>query len=187
MNIKPLTLTAVSLAILSGCGSESYSDHKDKSMASFLKLSQPARKEVVTGYLNQENIKDKKESFYSCVSQMAFTKSQSIPLSIVMGWCKNDYHQGTLSQYTNFDSFEKGFSSWDGSYRELEKLVKHRMNDPKSYEHIRTTYRFELNSQKPAIAIIKTEFRGKNQFGSIALDQVMASIDVKTGAVIELM
>lgn len=33
------------------------------------------------------------------------------------------------------------FSAWDGSHRELEKLVKKSLNDEKSFDHIETTYR----------------------------------------------
>lgn len=33
------------------------------------------------------------------------------------------------------------FSVWDGSHRELEKLVKKNLNDEKSFDHIETTYR----------------------------------------------
>lgn len=61
------------------------------------------------------------------------------------------------------------FSSWDGSHRTLEKLIKEGMNDPKSYEHVETSY-----TDMGTYLIVKTTFRGKNSFGALVKNTVNA-------------
>lgn len=68
---------------------------------------------------------------------------------------------------------EKQFSPWDGSHRNLESLIKESMNDPSSYEHVKTTYW----DQKTYLTV-KTVFRGRNAFGGMVLDSVKANIDL---------
>lgn len=76
------------------------------------------------------------------------------------------------------------FSAWDGSHRELTKLIKAQLNDEKSYDHISTTYReitdedakAEVNqvlanagySQRVEVndLFIQTEFSAKNAFNA---------------------
>lgn len=68
--------------------------------------------------------------------------------------------------------FEKNcFSSWDGSHRELEKLVKANMNDKKSFEHEGTTY-----TMLDDYAVVIMKFRGKNSFGNMVLNSVKAKV-----------
>jgi len=66
-----------------------------------------------------------------------------------------------------------GFSSWDGSHRELTKLIKKAMNDPNSYEHVETKY-----WDKTDYLIVKTTYRGKNAFGGIVSNWVEAKTDL---------
>lgn len=68
--------------------------------------------------------------------------------------------------------FEKNcFSSWDGSHRELVKLVKANMNDKKSFEHEETTY-----TTLDDYAVVIMKFRGKNALGNMVLNSVKAKI-----------
>lgn len=68
--------------------------------------------------------------------------------------------------------FEKNcFSSWDGSHRELVKLVKANMNDKKSFEHEETTY-----SILDDYAVVIMKFRGKNALGNVVLNSVKAKV-----------
>lgn len=68
--------------------------------------------------------------------------------------------------------FEKNcFSSWDGSHRELVKLVKANMNDKKSFEHEKTTY-----TTLDDYAVVIMQFRGKNAFGNMVLNTVKAKV-----------
>lgn len=75
------------------------------------------------------------------------------------------------------------FSAWDGSHKELEKLIKSRLNDEDSYKHKETTYTDVLNeeikdkvnkilsdagySQRVEVGdlFIQTTFTAKNGFG----------------------
>lgn len=68
--------------------------------------------------------------------------------------------------------FEKNcFSSWDGSNRELVKLVKANMNDKKSFEHEETTY-----TTLDDYAVVIMKFRGKNALGNVVLNSVKAKV-----------
>ncbi len=68
---------------------------------------------------------------------------------------------------------EKVFSPWDGSHRNLERLVIKTMNDPDSYKHAETTY-----WDKGAYLIVKTVFRGKNAFGGTVKNWVKVKTDL---------
>ena len=68
---------------------------------------------------------------------------------------------------------ESGFSFWDGSHRGLTRLIKESMNDPKSYEHVKTTY-VDMGDY----LIVETTFRGKNAFGGLVINRVMATADL---------
>jgi hypothetical protein len=72
------------------------------------------------------------------------------------------------------ERFEKEYiSSWDGSCRILEKYIKSTMNDPGSYEHVRTFY----NLQSDGTFRLKTIFSGKNAFGGRVQNEIYAIMD----------
>lgn len=73
------------------------------------------------------------------------------------------------------------FSAWDGSHRNLERLIKRNMNDPDSYEHDNTVY-----WDKGSYLIIETTYRGKNAFGGIVLNSVKAKVAID-GQVLEIL
>jgi hypothetical protein len=75
---------------------------------------------------------------------------------------------------------EAGFSFWSGGHRGLTAFIKKTMNDPKSYEHVETTY-----ADKNDYLIVKTTFRGKNAFGGVVVNWIMAKTDLD-GNVIEI-
>jgi len=76
---------------------------------------------------------------------------------------------------------ESQFSSWDGSHHNLERVVKESMNDPDSYEHIKTIYWDRGN-----YLIVKTTFRGKNAFGGIVKNSVTAKVSLD-GQVLQIL
>lgn len=78
------------------------------------------------------------------------------------------------------ERIEGAFSAWDGSHRGLEKLIKQTMNDPDSYDHEETAY-----WDKGDHLIVKTTFRGKNAFGGVVKNWVMAKADLD-GNIIEV-
>ncbi|MBS2782699.1 PH domain-containing protein [Aeromonas salmonicida] len=65
------------------------------------------------------------------------------------------------------------FNPWDGSHRILESAIQKSMNDPDSYEHVETTYR-DLGDS----LIVSTTFRGKNGFGGVVKNTVVAQVDL---------
>lgn len=76
---------------------------------------------------------------------------------------------------------DAGFSAWDGSHRALTQKIKESMNDPGSYEHVKT----EIGDLGDGF-MVKTTFRGKNAFGGLVLNSVVAKVDTK-GNVIEIL
>lgn len=79
------------------------------------------------------------------------------------------------------EQIQTHFSAWDGSHRGLTKLIKKSMNDPDSYEHVETVY-----WDKGDHLIVKTTFRGKNAFGGVVKNWIMAKVDLN-GNVIEVL
>ena len=80
---------------------------------------------------------------------------------------------------------EKGFhclSSWNGSHPGLVKRVKTDMNDPSSFKHVET-----LVSKKrtDGTHTIKMTFRGKNAFGGVVKQTVVAKYSNSSCKLIE--
>jgi hypothetical protein len=78
------------------------------------------------------------------------------------------------------EQIEKHFSAWDGSHRGLTEAIKRSMNDPSSYDHEKTVY-----WDKGDHLVVQTTFRGKNAFGGVVINSVMAKVDLN-GNVIEI-
>ena len=78
------------------------------------------------------------------------------------------------------EMIEEQFSVWDGSHRELTKFIKESMNDPSSYEHVKTAY-----EDREDYLIVETTFRGKNAFGGIVKNTVRAKVSLD-GKIIEI-
>lgn len=70
-------------------------------------------------------------------------------------------------------TIEEQFSAWDGSHRGVERMIKDNMNDPDSYEHVKTVY-WDMKDH----LVVLTTFRGKNQFGGVVLNAVKAKVDL---------
>jgi hypothetical protein len=79
------------------------------------------------------------------------------------------------------EKIERQFSPWDGSHFGLARLIQKTMNDPSSYEHVKTVY-----ADKGDYLIVITTFRGKNRFGGLVLNSVTAKVDLD-GNVIEIL
>ena len=79
------------------------------------------------------------------------------------------------------ERIERQFSGWDGSHRNLVAYIKKSMNDPDSYKHEET--RFE---DKGTFLIVRTSFRGKNAFGGMVKNTILAKIDFD-GNIIEIL
>ncbi len=76
---------------------------------------------------------------------------------------------------------ESQFSAWDGSHKNLVAHIKESMNDPKSFEHIKSKYWTREDH-----LIVVTEFRGKNAYGGVVKDYVKAKVDMQ-GNILEIL
>jgi hypothetical protein len=78
-------------------------------------------------------------------------------------------------------AIESQFSSWDGSHTELVKMVKEHMHDPKSFEHVSTTF----EKQTDGGLLVCMDYRGKNGFGATMLNNICAKYSV-SGVLVEV-
>ena len=76
---------------------------------------------------------------------------------------------------TDTNAPENFLSAWDGSNRELVKLVESGMNDPDSFEHVET--RFTDNGD--SLSLLMT-FRGKNSFNATVTNKISADLNKAT-------
>lgn len=76
---------------------------------------------------------------------------------------------------------ESQFSPWDGSHRNLERMIKSSMNDPDSYKHAKTVYWDQGDH-----LVVLTTFRGKNAFGAFVKNSVKAKISID-GKVLQIL
>lgn len=69
-------------------------------------------------------------------------------------------------------AIKKQFSEWDGSNRLVERAIKESMNNPKSYEHVKTKYNVDGTKIH-----VYTTFRGTNAFNAIVTTQAYGITD----------
>ncbi|MEX1026863.1 MAG: hypothetical protein WD049_02480 [Candidatus Paceibacterota bacterium] len=84
------------------------------------------------------------------------------------------------SSRSSTSSFESQFSAWDGSHYAVNERIKASMNDPGSFEHVKTIY-FEVDDYY----IVKTTFRGKNAFGGTVTNTANAQVS-RSGTVMDM-
>lgn len=136
-----------------------------------------------------------------------FNKFLTIPRSLVKengGQNVDNAPPPPISSSTNSDYANwvgEQFSWWDGSHIELTKLIKNRLNDEKSYKHIKTEY-YEMTSQdlvdafNKALAesgysdrlelndlLIMTEFSAKNAYNATIKATAIGISSYKTNRV----
>lgn len=150
----------------------------DKDMAAFKGAKQPDRAAAVSQYLAGNGIDaGNLDQFYNFMSEAIYTKDATLKVNAVLAMAKDEFtaHKGKFArQHWNLDEFEKQFSAWDGSHRNLETLVKSSMNDEDSYKHIETRYRLVLEGANAPYVQLVTTFSGKNAFGGTVKNTVRA-------------
>jgi hypothetical protein len=82
--------------------------------------------------------------------------------------------QERLAAEAREKQIEEQFSVWDGSHRNLERVIKKAMNDPDSYEHDKTVY-----WDRGDHLVVKTTYRGKNGFGGVVRNFVKAKVSLE--------
>lgn len=148
--------------------------------------AQVTRQDIVKNYLASVPFDDSHfDIFYSCLSQISYTKNEELKLSEVFGWCKTDFDRSVsaLNDRINMDNFMSNFAKYDGAYRPLEKQIKNDMNDRSSYSHESTSYRMDLNA-KPPVATVITSFTGNNQYNATVKQRAVAKVNIITGDII---
>ncbi len=113
---------------------------------------------------------------HSCLAVGCFTMILIIAISIGI----TEFDKASDKTNPRQKKIESLFSAWDGSNYELTKTIKKTMNDPNSFEHVETTY-----LDKGDHLVVKTTFRGKNAFGGVVENWVMAKVNLD-GYVIEI-
>ena len=74
---------------------------------------------------------------------------------------------------TRVEQIDNQFSPWDGSHIKLTREIKKGMNDPDSFDHIETSFK-DLGNE----IVIHESFRGKNSFGGLVINKVIATVDI---------
>ena len=82
------------------------------------------------------------------------------------------------------DPIKSQFSRFDGSHRKLENFIQTQMNDPDSYEHVKTGRWGHQGTED--YYLVRTTFRGKNAFGGMIINSVTAKVRKSDGAVLEI-
>ena len=80
------------------------------------------------------------------------------------------------------DKIKAQFSFWDGSHTNLVAFVKERMHNPKSFEHVETTF---ADGGIDYGVIVTMRYRGTNTFGAIVTNSITARVDIN-GNIIEI-
>ncbi len=83
------------------------------------------------------------------------------------------------------EKIDAQFSLWDGSHRNLVRLVKQNLYDPDSFEHLET--RTMKGSKYPTTYIVRMEYTGTNVFGGRVRHFVIAEVSVESGTVLQVL
>ena len=94
---------------------------------------------------------------------------------------KEQQERDALEKAQRNEKIVKLFSAWDGSLYSLVRYTKESMNDPKSFDHIETRY-----TDNGTDLTVYMKFRGKNAFGALVINSVMAKVDFE-GNVISIL
>ena len=74
-----------------------------------------------------------------------------------------------------FDQLRSQFSSWDGSHKNTVKYIKERMNNPKSFEHVKTTF---TSHKEEGYRTINMRYRGTNVLGAVVTNTIRVKVDL---------
>lgn len=163
------------------------SNYKNTSLKQWRSLDKDERSKIIESYLSQAGLSlSASTDFYKCISQHSYTKNDDIKASEALDWCKQDYQKdpSSLAKMVDFDVFRSNVRLFDSSYQPLIAAIKDDMNDPSSFKHLETKYRFILDGAAP-YAIATTTYQGANSYGTTVKNQLSAKIDLKTGHIVE--
>lgn len=106
--------------------------------------------------------------------------SHSFSDSIVIDFIQDpQIRQELIEKSERRDKLQR-FFGWKGQHLNLERAIKNSMNDPKSYEHVKTIW-----EDKGSYLLIETTIRGNNALGAKIIKTYRAKADLN-GNVIEI-
>ena len=76
----------------------------------------------------------------------------------------------------DFLQLSEQFSAWNGSHYNTVAFIKKNMHNPKSFEHVETTF---TTNKKEGFRIIQMKYRGTNAFNAIVTNTVWVKVDLK--------
>lgn len=121
----------------------------------------------------------------SAIEKSDNQKAQTLYEQLVELRPDNTEYQKQLKSYTEKAERDMKmriqFSAWDGSHRTLEALIKASMNQPYSYEHVKTRY-WDMRDH----LVVRTTFRGENGFGVVITDAAKAKVSLD-GKILKLL
>lgn len=162
--------------------------YENMSLAEYMEESKGDRKEIAEEFVEANNLPDTANAaFHRCLSDMSRNKSKELTVGKVIEWCLHDYKNepASMAKYIDYDVFDEQFGVWNGTHYKLERYIKSKMNDPDSYEHDKTMHRIVVTDNE-RYAVISTTFRGKNGYGGMVRNTVVAKTNVDTGDIIEI-
>lgn len=169
--------------------SASIADVMSKDLKAYKALTQADRAKVVGKFMADNNLPaDQQTNFYNYVSESAVEKSDSVMLQAVLSNAQAEYSTtgGKWHRpHYNLDNFERQFSAWDGSHRELERTIKKSLNDEDSYKHIETKYRLVLKGEGAPYVQLFTSISAKNGFGAMIKKTVGAKATLD-GSIVQI-
>jgi hypothetical protein len=165
-------------------------------------LAQQKRLQALEGDLAEAKLEqDRKDKIASLLADLKglnandYTKAISIYTSLSQLEPTNKSYQQNLDRFNKAEAarlakvaadqratagreerrkkIESQFSSWDGSHRNFERLIKQAMNDPSSYDHVDTRY-----VDRGKYIRVYCTFRGKNAFGGLVKNTKVADFDI---------
>ena len=109
-----------------------------------------------------------------------------IVLLVVPGGCRDD--SPGRNRATTLEAGERArtqqiksqFSPWDGSHKSLTKIIKKSLDDPGSYEHVRTRY-----DDRVVNLVVSTTYRSKGAAGDTVTSTMTAKFDLN-GKLLEI-
>lgn len=72
------------------------------------------------------------------------------------------------------EKLNEQFSGWDGSHRAAEQAIQALMHNPKSYEHVSTTY---VDHGAGRGITVRTRFRGTNAFNAVITNRATVEVN----------
>lgn len=117
---------------------------------------------------------DKQKARVGCLVTIIF-------LAIFMVWLgytgskeKEAQEKPKTAEEQRMERIKNGFSSWDGSHKQLTEMIKKSMYDPKSFEFDSV----QVNQDGGDFLVITQKYRGKNAFGGVMPTWVKAKVDL---------